>query len=87
MDVTLAPTHPVMNRRTRRSRRAAGSAPAAPVATTAELARTLPLRVSAGVRVSAPNWMWIVGGGVVGALLLGPIGAIGGALAGVLLTR
>lgn len=63
----------------RRRRRTAANTP--------EQVRTLPMRVAAGVRVSAPKWMFIVGGGLVGALLLGPLGAVGGALAGALLAR
>lgn len=86
MNATTAPTHPISNRRARRHPAApvapVAAAPAAPVD-----ARTLPMRVAAGVRVSAPNWMWIVGGVVVGGLLLGPIGAIAGGLAGALLVR
>lgn len=83
MHATIAPLYPVATRRTRRN----GVAPA-PAAMAAPLeARTLPLRVAAGVRVSAPNWMWIVGGAVVGGLLLGPIGAIAGGLAGAFLLR
>ena len=85
-----APIHPVTNRRVRRQRPVAAPAAAivAPALPAAPLqARTLPLSAGVGVRVSAPNWMWIVGGGVVGMLLLGPLGAIGGAIAGAMLTR
>jgi hypothetical protein len=76
MLATIAPTHPVTNRRTRR----AAAAPAAD-------ARTLPMRaaVGVGVRVAAPNWMWILGGAVLGTLLLGPIGGIAGGIAGAML--
>jgi hypothetical protein len=96
VNATIAPTHPVTNRRTRRHPVApvaaapvAPTAPAAPAAPTEQQqqVRTLPMRVAAGVRVSAPNWMWIVGGVVVGGLLLGPIGAIAGGLAGAFLVR
>jgi hypothetical protein len=45
------------------------------------------MQVAARVGVVAPRWMFVVAAGVVGALLLGPIGAIGGALAGAALAR
>lgn len=83
MSATIAPIHPVANRRTRRK----AGAPQAPVAAAPVEARSLPMRVSAGVRVSAPNWMWILGGAVAGGLLLGPIGALAGGLAGAFLVR
>ena len=97
MSATIAPIHPVANRRTRRK----AAAPQAPVAAAPVEARSLPMRVSAGVRgpqrlgglgagaarVSAPNWMWILGGAVAGGLLLGPIGALAGGLAGAFLVR
>ncbi len=82
MNATIAPMYPVANRRTRRT-----AAPQAPATAAPVEARTLPMRVSAGVRVSAPNWMWILGGAVVGGLLLGPIGALAGGLAGAFLVR
>ena len=81
MDVTLAPTYLIPTRRVRRAR---AGAPAAPQT---DLVRTLPMRAAVGVRVSAPNWMWILGGAVVGGLLLGPIGAVAGGLAGAYLLR
>ena len=88
MNATIAPTHPVTNRRTRRHPVAAAPVAAAPVAPTEQQqVRTLPMRVAAGVRVSAPNWLWILGGVAVGGLLLGPIGAIAGGLAGAFLVR
>jgi hypothetical protein len=37
--------------------------------------------------VVAPRWMFVVAAGVVGALRLGPVGAIGVALAGAALAR
>ncbi len=45
------------------------------------------IRAGVGVAVSAPNWMWVLGGAVLGTFLLGPIGTVGGAVAGYLLTR
>lgn len=52
-----------------------------------EPARSLPMQVSAGVRVSAPRWMFLVGGGLLGGVLFGLPGAIGGALLGAMLSR
>lgn len=52
-----------------------------------EPVRSLPMQVSAGVRVAAPKWMFIVGGGALGGLLFGLPGAIGGALVGAFLAR
>lgn len=43
--------------------------------------QALPMRAHVSVGVRAPNWMWILGGAFVGAMLLGPIGAVGGAAA------
>ena len=85
MHASIAATHPIQTRRVRRSETPV--LPAAQVATPVDQSRTLPLRAAVGMRVSAPSWMWIIGGGVVGGLLLGPLGAVGGALAGLLLTR
>jgi hypothetical protein len=90
VNATIAPTHVVQTRRVRRARAAQSAAaalPAAPNAPTAQLARTLPMRAGVAVGVSAPNWMWILGGAVLGTFLLGPIGTVGGALAGYLLTK
>lgn len=78
MNATIAPTHPVLNRRARRQ--------AAPVAAPIQT-QTLPMRAGVGVAVSAPNWLWVLGGGVLGTFLLGPIGGIAGAVAGYMLTR
>lgn len=67
------PLDPIARRRRR---------PAAP-----EPVRSLPMQVSAGVRVSAPAWMFVVGGGLLGGALFGLPGAIGGALLGAVLAR
>ncbi|MCW2920858.1 MAG: hypothetical protein JWL76_732 [Thermoleophilia bacterium] len=82
MNATIAPIYPVSTRRTRRAAAPVAAAPATPVQT-----RTLPMRAGVGVAVSAPNWLWILGGGVLGTFLLGPIGGIAGAVAGYMLTR
>ena len=80
----IALTSPVVYTQPARRRRAGAEAANGGLA---DMARTLPMSVRAGFRVSAPSWMYIVGGGLLGGVLLGLPGAIGGALLGAFLTR
>lgn len=47
----------------------------------------LPMRISAGVQVSASGWLLPIGGAIVGGLMFGLPGALIGGIAGWLLSR